>query len=692
MSTDSDDSHGDGGNEEFERLVQAVKHELKNDDEFGGDRNVMTRRASLGALLGLGGGFGLAGMTGNAEAAGESWGSASGTVGTDASPLAGLNVSDGDLQSLQMVDTAQSPSEAGEFRQNAGDVEVYTGGGVKNLTNIGSGGGGTSFPVSQDLQIERSQSLSGGTQIENMSFSAQGLWRDTLPNEEYSNVLPIHQTGFFADQFVSDSSAFTQYQLAGSSTVTRTIDKGELTFDNSTGALQEEWFSPHTSPDTPFFASMLRVESYSESWNSGGGDSNPGIGLINTTNDWLTISIDPAAGEVVVYENWGGSGSSLLASTTEPTLPADLLSIFVGNKVHVLTRPVETSEGWTYHGNASWSASSKDLFDNTQRGNLDLTFTHRLADTESVTISEFRSFMTPMFGIRDPSPVTYRDGAPFMRGDWMYFAGSCAGGVGIGDSYQGIFRYNTETEHVEFTGAIFDEPGNGSTYNDYAGHVMYDEDADEFVVSLSGWGQRETGNISQCDVFLGRTSDDVLHGINKVGVSNANLPDPNADDVYDPYIIYDSAAGAYRNSYNSGHYGIVVSETTDDSLTTSWSQLHNRTISTSSTIEGSKICRVDGEYVLTYADATASPPAVSSDYPDPSTNVQSLSFDVVPGYSKPHVPVIPIFKNGTTEYLAFSFDGAGYQGKGDYTHGNLMIYRADQTASGYEFPTRSVYR
>ncbi len=153
MSTDSDGSHDDGGNEEFERLVQAVKRELRADSEFAGDRNVITRRGALGALLGLGSGAGLATMTGNVEAAGESWGSASGTVGTDANPLAGLNVSDGDLQSLQMVDTAQSPSEAGEFRQNAGDVEVYTGGSVKSLTNIGSGGSVSGFTASGGDQI-----------------------------------------------------------------------------------------------------------------------------------------------------------------------------------------------------------------------------------------------------------------------------------------------------------------------------------------------------------------------------------------------------------------------------------------------------------------------------------------------------------------------------------------------------------
>ncbi len=556
-------------------------------------------------------------------------------------------------------------------------------------------GASATFPVTQDLQIERGKSFSSGTQIENLSLSAQGIWRDTLPNREYSNVLPIHRTQFFADLFASDSSAFTQYQVDGSSTVTRSISAGELTFENSSGGIQEEWFTPHKSPDTPFFAASLRVESYSESWNSGGSDANPGIGLINSASDWLTVAIDPAGGEVVVYENWGGSGSSLLASTTEPTLPTDLLAIVIGNKVHVLTRPVETSKGWTYHGSASWSASSKDLFDDSQRANVDVAFNHRLDDGESVTISDFRMFMTPMFGIRDPAPVTYRDGAPFTRGDWVYIVGSCAGGTGIGDSYQGVFRLNTESYDVEFTGAICGQPGNGSTYNDYAGHIVYDEADDRFIVQLSGWAQREAGNISSAEVFVGETTDDVLHGVNVIDVSNMGLPDPKSDDVYDPYLIYDSDPGAWRCAHNTMHREIAVSETTDDPASgdASWSILNTRDESgTSTTIEGPKIQKIDGEYALTYADDSAGSGAVSTDYPDPAANVESVSFDVDPGYSKPHCPILPIYENGETVYYALSFDGAGYQGKGDYTHGNLMIYRADQTATGYEFPTRSVYR
>jgi len=42
---------------------------------------------------------------------------------------------------MTLSDAGTDPSAAGELQQNGGDVKVYSGGGVKNMTNIGSGSG-----------------------------------------------------------------------------------------------------------------------------------------------------------------------------------------------------------------------------------------------------------------------------------------------------------------------------------------------------------------------------------------------------------------------------------------------------------------------------------------------------------------------------------------------------------------------
>jgi len=80
------------GSDEFDDLVEAVVERIKHDDEIDiGDRPTLTRRSTLAGLLGLSTGAGLASMTGDAQAAGESWSNASGQIGTDSNPLSEVN-------------------------------------------------------------------------------------------------------------------------------------------------------------------------------------------------------------------------------------------------------------------------------------------------------------------------------------------------------------------------------------------------------------------------------------------------------------------------------------------------------------------------------------------------------------------------------------------------------------------------
>ena len=45
------------------------------------------------------------------------------------------------IHEIQIKDTSANPTTNGQFTRNGNDVKVYTGGGVKNLSDIGSGGG-----------------------------------------------------------------------------------------------------------------------------------------------------------------------------------------------------------------------------------------------------------------------------------------------------------------------------------------------------------------------------------------------------------------------------------------------------------------------------------------------------------------------------------------------------------------------
>lgn len=88
-----------------------------------------------------------------------------GTIDSVTAPFGGTDINLGDA--------AADPAAAGEMRRNGTDVKVFSGGAVKNISNIGSGGGGTSAPAGT---ISNDTLASG----ESITVSATETW--FLPN------------------------------------------------------------------------------------------------------------------------------------------------------------------------------------------------------------------------------------------------------------------------------------------------------------------------------------------------------------------------------------------------------------------------------------------------------------------------------------------------------------------------------
>lgn len=122
-------------NSELESIGEMVVGEL--DSGSYGDKFVFSRRQVI-ALAGAGLSVGALTTLGVDEATAQE---AVGQVGTSDAPVdvEAANVNAG---SVSTADTATDPSANGEMRRNGSDVKVYSGDGVRNLTNIGSGGGG----------------------------------------------------------------------------------------------------------------------------------------------------------------------------------------------------------------------------------------------------------------------------------------------------------------------------------------------------------------------------------------------------------------------------------------------------------------------------------------------------------------------------------------------------------------------
>ena len=100
------------------------------------------------------------------------------------------------IHEIQIKDTSANPTTNGQFTRNGNDVKVYTGGGVKNLSDIGSGGGG-GFPNPADddldmndydiLDLDVLNLKKGGSTINSanagMSATSSGITINTPPND-----------------------------------------------------------------------------------------------------------------------------------------------------------------------------------------------------------------------------------------------------------------------------------------------------------------------------------------------------------------------------------------------------------------------------------------------------------------------------------------------------------------------------
>jgi hypothetical protein len=67
---------------------------------------------------------------------------------------------------LDFDDQTADPASNGEMQRNGSDVKVYSGGAIRNLSNIGSGGGGVDVEDDTTLVVSGSTAINFGTGLD----------------------------------------------------------------------------------------------------------------------------------------------------------------------------------------------------------------------------------------------------------------------------------------------------------------------------------------------------------------------------------------------------------------------------------------------------------------------------------------------------------------------------------------------
>jgi hypothetical protein len=542
-----------------------------------------------------------------------------------------------------------------------------------------------------------------------LSFRRRGVWRDVLPRADYANsgnVIELYRERFNADLFTAKSNYFTSHQTAGTP-LNKVLKNGNLLLSNESSSFASQAFGTGVRPTAPFFSIMAHVDEISAFTNGLVGErghaSDISIGVIKDEENFISTGYNASNDWVEVFQKVDGKGTSYnqQASTSTnrfefpdnrsiPTPPFDLLTIFFGDIVAVLTR--KSHRGWQYHGKAPID-SAWDFYDQTEWQDWEVHFRCACAPNEYAAISDLKAFHGFNFGVRDPIPVTYKDGAPVIENNKLWMAITPGGCNHRG--YQLIGRVNLDTYHVEPTAALFCEAKPNYVSNYVASHIMYDQEREEFFIFWSGFGNGpkdpSSGRGQPQKVWLSRTPQNILRGTHYLPAEKVQFPHGSSSGggVHDAFVVYDEQAGMWRALHNYDMVDeVAISETADDNLLTGWKVLDTYR-DTKHQIEGGKLSKVNGKYVVAYADYSLANGMVWAEYPTVSANRTEFDLDHPTLDEAPHPTVVPVPTARGTKYVLISMDESTMFGQGEASHGAFYFYEANQRTADYEWPIRT---
>jgi hypothetical protein len=338
----------------------------------------------------------------------------------------------------------------------------------------------------------------------------------------------------------------------------------------------------------------------------------------------------------------------------------------------------------TYLG--SYKETGVDLLNPAVLQSYMVGFGQLLSNGVSITYDEFEYYIPPGLGLRDPTLVVAKDGAPVIFNNKVFLTFTSAG-LDVDSSYATLWSLDLRTYEMRLEAVIVTrDPSDGKLYTDHAGQIVYDEDAEEYIYLISGWG-RQAYKGGACRMVAGRTKIDLLNErILILDASELSLPLDTANNQFDPWLYYDSNAGKWRLAYASPFEVVAVAENTDPTSATGWSLVSSLSVSGG---EATKMVVVNGKRYILFGCNDATSRMCFADYPTlanrGSIKVDKVTHTTTQATSPPHPMIIPIPYGATTKYIIVSFDSSRAISGANWSFGNVWIYEADQKNPGYEY-------
>jgi hypothetical protein len=315
-------------------------------------------------------------------------------------------------------------------------------------------------------------------------------------------------------------------------------------------------------------------------------------------------------------------------------------------------------------------------------------------------------------GVRDPHVVTYADGTPYIKDNKLYLTLTNAGLDFFSTAHWGVYTLDlsnyTSPDALQEVGKLFFER-DGKVMGDHAGHLVYDEAAENVIIGVSTWGDFTYNGVQ---IYYTREPGDVgaLHGVHVLAAQELDLPtalptEPTGN--WDPHFVRIDQVWyvAFVESPTQGdpwdHHPALAKGDSIENLTLVDAKEELRQT------EGMVIQKVGGDWYVLCSSGRGEIPA--SDDPEgvPRANyrIYDLDMNLVGTLNAPYVTNIPhpmitplpdLPGQGDTKWIMLTFNetffyidpvpGLVNVGLGYGTHGNFVVMDGPTWERYYEFP------
>jgi len=520
------------------------------------------------------------------------------------------------------------------------------------------------FKLERTYMYYKPKYVSGGYDLSQLTFKIKKIIRTVVPYYDPDLSIPVTDQRFV---YSGDSYLLSKITVSGSTSLS--IGNGVATITGPSSGSGEEYYVYNI--DT--VPTSLVIVAEVDSWNAtlGSNYANPMIIVAKDVNNRMLWAYDTYMKRFDSYRMVNGTaydGEVRLAIDMTPPFKLIMAVNFKSalffyekdGKIVYINRIADTGFGWN---DISVWRQFKIGFGALVSANLNVSF------------RRFKVVYTPIAGLRDPTVVTDKYGAPLIVDGRIFFGATIASHLEeIPTAGAGLFS-------IDLSGNLrFEKPIatrrvdiDNKLYGDHPHLFVYDPDTGVFYVVSNSWTSQ-----SPCRLLLGFTNMNLYERKPLIiDMKQINLaPNPNQD-AYETSLIYDLNVKKWRIVFANSYPNIYVYENSVVDYT-GWTPVVNVTFT--GVTEGNKVVKVNGKWYVALAKNDEPTLMVAVDYPT-LTNKFALNADVVAGTSPspPHPMIVPIPVGTKTKYLMITMDRTS-------PRANLVIMEADQMNDGYEYP------